>query len=396
MSFEISFTNALVLMPKFAATLRTLLGNKEKLTEVAQIPMNPDFELLGQLQSHESTNKLTSLIWLVRNFSQEVLGFTDIIASGNSTPYYDPIVATSSPTLTPFGDSDFLLLEEADSFLGLADDPDYVELKNCSPSRVCIFGGTQLPVIIAKVLDVVVNRSSKVLKVHKRALAWILSDIRDVCGSERGFELIPNSLGYRMAGIALNLSHVSTMLCLQFFHDMVEKTMEGLYGRLLRSLDFFKTDSPSFDPQLQGCADTNLSLNWEKAFYGQRGPLSSAIRFLRKGLRVDKANNDVIAILTHPTTVLLIMNNSIVNTGPFRPKLSLCKKGCQGRLLRWVSYSKNLTSKLLIVKERELAAVHLSRIESDCPDCEDSQFCHSSRVSHPQLQLGIRYPNLID
>ncbi|GKF74817.1 hypothetical protein Tco_0224261 [Tanacetum coccineum] len=35
-----------------------------------------------------------------------------------------PIVATSSPTLTPFGDSDFLLLEEADSFLGLADDPD--------------------------------------------------------------------------------------------------------------------------------------------------------------------------------------------------------------------------------------------------------------------------------
>ncbi|GJV47353.1 hypothetical protein Tco_1437565 [Tanacetum coccineum] len=32
----------------------------------------------------------------------------------------------------------------------------------------------------------------------------------------------------------------------------------------------------------------------------------------------------------------------------------------------------------------------------DCPDCEDSQFCHSSRVSHLQLQLGIRYPNLID
>ncbi|GKA98720.1 reverse transcriptase domain-containing protein [Tanacetum coccineum] len=32
----------------------------------------------------------------------------------------------------------------------------------------------------------------------------------------------------------------------------------------------------------------------------------------------------------------------------------------------------------------------------DCPDCEDSQFCHSSRVSHPQLHLGIRYPNLID
>ncbi|GJW86574.1 hypothetical protein Tco_0161914 [Tanacetum coccineum] len=39
---------------------------------------------------------------------QEVLGFTNIITSGNSTPYYDPIVATSSPTLTPFGDKAIL------------------------------------------------------------------------------------------------------------------------------------------------------------------------------------------------------------------------------------------------------------------------------------------------
>ncbi|GJW35232.1 hypothetical protein Tco_0058152 [Tanacetum coccineum] len=30
-------------------------------------------------------------------YSQEVLGFSDVIASGNPTPYYDPIVSTSSP-----------------------------------------------------------------------------------------------------------------------------------------------------------------------------------------------------------------------------------------------------------------------------------------------------------
>ncbi|GJU90342.1 reverse transcriptase domain-containing protein, partial [Tanacetum coccineum] len=42
---------------------------------------------------------------------------------GNPSPGYDPIVSNSSPTLTPFGDSDFLLLEEADTFLALADDP---------------------------------------------------------------------------------------------------------------------------------------------------------------------------------------------------------------------------------------------------------------------------------
>nr|GEY68023.1 reverse transcriptase domain-containing protein [Tanacetum cinerariifolium] len=45
-------------------------------------------------------------------YSQEVLGFSD-------APYDDPIISTTSLTLTPFGDSDFLLFEEADAFLGL-------------------------------------------------------------------------------------------------------------------------------------------------------------------------------------------------------------------------------------------------------------------------------------
>ncbi|GJT99719.1 hypothetical protein Tco_1110058 [Tanacetum coccineum] len=60
---------------------------------------------------------------LVMNIPKEVLGFSDMIASGNPTPCFDPIVSTASPTLTPFGDSDFLLFEEADSFLALEDDP---------------------------------------------------------------------------------------------------------------------------------------------------------------------------------------------------------------------------------------------------------------------------------
>nr|GFB79968.1 reverse transcriptase domain-containing protein [Tanacetum cinerariifolium] len=38
MSFEISFTDALILMPKFASTLKALIGNKEKLSEMARTP----------------------------------------------------------------------------------------------------------------------------------------------------------------------------------------------------------------------------------------------------------------------------------------------------------------------------------------------------------------------
>ncbi|GKA22277.1 reverse transcriptase domain-containing protein [Tanacetum coccineum] len=72
---------------------------------------------------HMTANRIDVIDMACEEYSQEVLGFSNVISSGNPTPYYDPIVSTSSPTLTPFGDSDFLLFEEADSFLAIEDDP---------------------------------------------------------------------------------------------------------------------------------------------------------------------------------------------------------------------------------------------------------------------------------
>ncbi|GJR65327.1 reverse transcriptase domain-containing protein [Tanacetum coccineum] len=43
MSFEISLADALILMPKFASTLKALIGNKEKLSEMARTPLNEHF-----------------------------------------------------------------------------------------------------------------------------------------------------------------------------------------------------------------------------------------------------------------------------------------------------------------------------------------------------------------
>ncbi|GJT09282.1 hypothetical protein Tco_0856324 [Tanacetum coccineum] len=60
---------------------------------------------------------------------------------------------------------------------------------------------------------------------------------------------------------------------------------------------------------------------------------------------------------------------------------------------RYSRSSRGLLSKWV---EAKASPPMMPRIMEDCPDCEDSQFCHSSRVSHPQLHLGIRYPNLID
>ncbi|GJV97298.1 reverse transcriptase domain-containing protein, partial [Tanacetum coccineum] len=189
-----------------------------------------------------TTNLIDVIEMACKEYSQEVLGFSNVIASGNPTSYYDSIVSTSSPTLTPFGDSDFLL-EEVDAFLALEDDPtspevddsyydpegdilllesflnddpslppptqgNYlpeirkelkvceakndkssideppeVELKDLPPHLEYAFleGDNKLPVIIAKDLSVEEKAALiKVLKSHKRAIAWKLSDIKGI------------------------------------------------------------------------------------------------------------------------------------------------------------------------------------------------------------------------
>ncbi|GKB82625.1 reverse transcriptase domain-containing protein, partial [Tanacetum coccineum] len=178
-----------------------------------------------------SVNRINVIDVACEEYSQEVLGFS---VSGNPTPSTEPIVSTSSPTLTPFGDSDFLL-EETDAFLAikdepispeiddsyynsegdiilfeeflnddpsspplplqelkvvnpkneksLIDEPPEVELKDLPPHLEYAFleGTDKLPVIIAKDLkDEEKAALIKVLKSHKRALAWQLSDIKGI------------------------------------------------------------------------------------------------------------------------------------------------------------------------------------------------------------------------
>nr|GEZ11795.1 reverse transcriptase domain-containing protein [Tanacetum cinerariifolium] len=237
MSFEISFTDALILMPKFASTLKALIENKEKLSEMARTKMNEhcsavilnklsrklgdpgkflipcefsgmdeclaladldrlvskpigmakdvsfkvgvfdfpadfvvvDFEpdprvplILGRcflknsqalIDVHKgeltlrirneaitynldqtvrysanynqmTANKIDVVESACEEYSQEVLGFSNVTDSGTPTPQNDPIISATSPTLTLFGDSDFLLFKEADAFLVLEDDTD--------------------------------------------------------------------------------------------------------------------------------------------------------------------------------------------------------------------------------------------------------------------------------
>ncbi|GJZ41222.1 reverse transcriptase domain-containing protein [Tanacetum coccineum] len=59
----------------------------------------------------ESVNKVDFIDIACEEYSQEILGFSEVLTNGNSTPYFEPIVDTTSPTLTPFEGSDFILEE---------------------------------------------------------------------------------------------------------------------------------------------------------------------------------------------------------------------------------------------------------------------------------------------
>nr|GEU76758.1 reverse transcriptase domain-containing protein [Tanacetum cinerariifolium] len=189
----------------------------------------------------ESLNKVDLIDATCEEYSQVVLGFTDDVSTKVSSPIYELIVSSFLQNLTPFDASDFLLLEEADAFIAIDDEPissnidatyydpegeilileallnndpeplsnqkDYlstlhndlqviepktqteedeppkVELKELPPHIEYAFLGNngEWPVIIAKDL------SSKektdlinVLKARKKAIAWKLTDIKGI------------------------------------------------------------------------------------------------------------------------------------------------------------------------------------------------------------------------
>nr|GEX69741.1 reverse transcriptase domain-containing protein [Tanacetum cinerariifolium] len=333
---------------------------------------------------------------ICEEYSQEVLGFSDATTSGNPTPYDDPIVSTTSPTLTPFGDSDFLLFEEADAFLGLEDDPNsskinpfyydpegdilllevimnsealpplpnheqYLpsfkkELKVCKAKTVktsvdeppefelkdlphhleytFLEGENKLPVIIAKELgDEKKSALIKVLKSHKRAIAWKLSDIHGInpefCthkilmeedykpavqhqrlvnpkihDEKTTFTCPYGTFAYRRMPFGLCNAPGTFQRCmLAIFYDMVKKTMEVFMDNFSVFGNSFKNCLSRVDKMLQRCEDTNLCLNWEKSHFMDKEGIVLGHKISKNRIEVDRSKVDVIANLPHPTTV---------------------------------------------------------------------------------------------
>ncbi|GJW14658.1 hypothetical protein Tco_0018791 [Tanacetum coccineum] len=94
-------------------TMSQILGTKPKAITTEVVPSSDGLQFhAGGVKGTENAPPLTRSLRIFR-----------LSCIWSNLHRYDPIVSNSSPTLTPFGDSDFLLLEEADTFLAIADDP---------------------------------------------------------------------------------------------------------------------------------------------------------------------------------------------------------------------------------------------------------------------------------
>ncbi|GJR11602.1 hypothetical protein Tco_0794254 [Tanacetum coccineum] len=263
------------------------------------------------------------------------------------------LILHSSPTLTPFDESDFLLFEEADAFIAIDDEPvspvfnatyydpegdilileallnndplpspdqgDYspgiqkdlkvvepkesslepkdeipeVELKELPPHLEYAFleENNKLPVIISKDLSQEEKTSLiKVLKNRKQAIAWKLSDIRGIDPEFCSHKILLED-DYEPS--VQHQRRVNPKI-----HDVIKKEVEKL---LDAQIDLVR--SRIVHDRMLKCVRQQITLNWEKAIPWVKEGIVLGHKISRKGIEVDKAKVDVISKLPHPTTV---------------------------------------------------------------------------------------------
>ncbi|GJV63326.1 hypothetical protein Tco_1474154 [Tanacetum coccineum] len=127
--FDISFADALLLMPRFAPTIKSLLMNKEKLLELAKIPLNENCSamLLKKLPEKlgDPGKFLIPCNFSGMDYALELLVFSNF-SGGNPTP-------TSEPFTSEF------ILEEIEAYL--KDDSISLEIDyaDCNPEEdICL------------------------------------------------------------------------------------------------------------------------------------------------------------------------------------------------------------------------------------------------------------------
>ncbi|GJR18716.1 reverse transcriptase domain-containing protein [Tanacetum coccineum] len=241
-------------------------------------------------------------------------------------------ILSSSPTLTPFDESDFLLFEEADAFIAIDDEQISTEI-----NATYYDPEGDIP-ILQRILN---------------------SD-----------PLPPPNQGYFQIPIDPKDQEKTTFTC------PYRTFTYRLFG------DSFSSCLANLDKMLKRCEDTKLALNWEKSHFMVKEGIVLGHKISRKGIEVDKAKVDTMteAETNYTTTEkemlavvyafekfrsYLIMNKSVVYTDHSALKYLFNKKDAKARLLRWVLLLQEFDFSVIDTKGAEnYAADHLSRLEN--------------------------------
>nr|GEV15085.1 reverse transcriptase domain-containing protein [Tanacetum cinerariifolium] len=258
----------------------------------------------------ESLNKVDLIDVTCEEYSQGVLGFTDDVLNEVSSPSYEPIVSNSSQNLTPFDESDFLLLEKADAFIAINDEP-------ISSNIDATYYDPEGDILI---LEALLNNDPEPLSNQKDFFPTLHKDLKVVEPKNQSFEEdeppeielkeLPPHLEYAFLGdngkwpviIAKDLSSN-------------EKTdLINILKTQKRQLPVFMDDFSVFGNSFSTCLtnlenmlkryeDTKLALNWEKGHFMVKEGIVLGHKISKKGIEVDKEKIKVISKLPHPTTV---------------------------------------------------------------------------------------------
>nr|GEZ27340.1 reverse transcriptase domain-containing protein [Tanacetum cinerariifolium] len=310
----------------------------------------------------ESLNKVDLIDETCEEYSQEVLGFADVVSTKVSTPYYEPIISNSSQNLTPFNESDFLLMEEADAFIAIHDE---LILSNIDATYYDPEGDILI-------LEALLNNDPKRPSNQKDYFLSVRKDLKVIEPKNQSFDdeppevelkELPPHLEYAFLGenkkwpviIAkdLNVNEKSALINVQSqrrvnpkIHDVIKKEVKKL---LDPGLIYPISDSP-----------------WrvEKHFR----PIHYASRTMNQAeTNYTTTEKEMLAVVYafEKFRSYLIMNKSIVYTDHSALKYLFAKKDAKARLLRWILLLQEFDFKVIETKGAEnYAADHLSHLEN--------------------------------